>query len=127
MVSKEQRAKWKSSVTGLLADSFGRQAFIDFLERRKGETETINCIEFWEKCELHKEISDVKDLKDSAKKIHETYLDRLAEKEIPAKGESRKIDEKLEKEDLTIEILKHIFDDAQENICKFISDGGAYK
>ncbi|CAL4080769.1 unnamed protein product [Meganyctiphanes norvegica] len=127
VISKEQRAKWKSSVSALLKDPFGQQAFTDFLEDRKGEDDIINCVEFYERCESHKKLEENLELRDSAQDIHETYLDRLAEKEIPTGGQTRKVSEILESEDVSDETLKSIFDDSQEHVCKFISDGTAYK
>ncbi|CAL4184240.1 unnamed protein product [Meganyctiphanes norvegica] len=134
MVSREQRQKWKSSVTSLLSDPFGLQSFRDFLEKRKEESKiqvTINCVDFYEKCEHHKKLTKMDELKKSAKAIFDVYLDELAEKEIPAVGESKnsskKIAEKLSKGELSIKELKKIFDDAQENVCQFITDGGYHK
>merc|ERR1712106_197396 len=109
MVSKEQRQKWKCSVTSLLNDPFGLQTFRDFLQKRKEESKiqvTINCVDFYEKCEDHKKLTKIEDLKKSAKAIFDIYLDELAEKEIPAVGESKnsskKIGEKLDKGNLAV-------------------------
>ncbi|CAL4184242.1 unnamed protein product, partial [Meganyctiphanes norvegica] len=134
MVSKEQRQKWKSSVSSLLNDPFGLQTFREFLEKRKDEAKVqvvLNCIDFYEECEHHKKLKTVEELSNSGKSIYSTYLEELADKEIPAIGESRnesrKVGEKLENQDLPKKDLETLFNGAQENVCQFISDGGTHQ
>ncbi|CAL4137208.1 unnamed protein product [Meganyctiphanes norvegica] len=129
MVSKEQRQKWKSSVSGLLSDPFGLQAFKDFLDNRKGADKTLHCLDFYENYEAHKNLNDEDQLRSSANSIYEVYLDDLAEKEIQDVGgnQSREISKRLDSNELSKDELKHLFDGAQENVCQFISDGVFYK
>ncbi|CAL4147527.1 unnamed protein product [Meganyctiphanes norvegica] len=129
MVSREQRLKWKSSVSSLLSDPIGLQTFKDFIEKQKNEVKTLHCLEFYEQVEKHKKLSKMEELKKSSQTIYDTFLDDIADKEIPAIGgnKSREISKKLENEKITTQELKCLFDGAQETVIQFLSTSGGYK
>ncbi|CAL4225072.1 unnamed protein product, partial [Meganyctiphanes norvegica] len=127
MSAKNEREKWKT-VSGTLNDPVGIQKFREFQKRRIAESKDkiLNFLEFYEKCEDHKQLKDMNELKKSAESIFDEYLRDMAPKEIPDLGrnESSIIRNKLENTGLSLDDLKNIFTAKQEDVIQRIDDEG---
>ncbi|CAL4176091.1 unnamed protein product [Meganyctiphanes norvegica] len=129
MSAKNQRQKWKT-VSGTLNDPVGLEKFKEFQNKRTADTndKILNFLEFYEKCDKHKQINDENQLRNSAESIFDEFLRDMAPKEIPdiGRNESSHIRNKLENAELSIEDLKTIFSGKQEDVIQCIDDEGSH-
>lgn len=120
--TKTQGERWTSSITALLADPEGVEAFRSFLEELEKERdepgEYTKYIDFYIECEEYK--AEFKKLEDKAKDIFETYLSVTAEKEVGTGGKSVAIGDKLEDEGLE---GVTIFNEPQIKVKQKLTDG----
>ncbi|XP_064107847.1 regulator of G-protein signaling 4-like isoform X4 [Macrobrachium nipponense] len=100
--SKEQMEKWTSSISCLLRDHDGIEAFREFLKEMEDESgeegEHTKYIDFYVECEEYK--MEFQKLEEKAKAIYEEYLAIGADKEVGTGGKSVDIGDKLEAEGL---------------------------
>ncbi|XP_068234642.1 regulator of G-protein signaling rgs-2-like isoform X6 [Palaemon carinicauda] len=100
--SKEQMERWTSSISCLLKDPDGVEAFREFLKELEDESgeenEHTKYIDFYIECEEYK--IEFKRLEDRAKTIYEEYLAIGADKEVGTGGKGVDIGDKLEEDGL---------------------------